>query len=91
MKRWRRLIFSYIAVLLALNIMAAPAVAADEDAGRTANTAGSITVDGDDSDWADIEGTQMNTNTNGYTLTGWKTAMDEEGSVYMCITGSGNQ
>ena len=82
------------AVLLALNIMAAPAyqaAAVDESIGRTANTAGSITLDGDDGDWAGIDGVQLNHNVQGYTLTGWKAAMDEEGSVYMCITGNGNQ
>ena len=52
--------------------------------------AGSITVDGDDRDWVNIEGVSLNV-TSDYTINSWKTAMDKSGNVYLCITGTANQ
>lgn len=82
MKQIIRILSAAAAVFTALAVTAAAA-------GSTVS--GSITVDGDDRDWDAIEGVTLNTNSSGNTITGWKTAMDADGNVYMCITGSGNQ
>ena len=73
----------FTAGLLALGLLTMPHAWA-------AQAAGKITVDGDDRDWAAVEGVALNAG-NGYTLTGWKAAKDQDGTVYLCITGTANQ
>lgn len=58
---------------------------------RTADTAGKITVDGKDDDWANIHGVELNSNDGSFALKEWKAATDEDGNVYICITGECNQ
>lgn len=91
MKHKCKLFSSFTAVLLAMNLLAGTALAVNSAAGRTADAVGSITVDGNDIEWTGIEGVALNSNNQGNTLTGLKAAMDKEGNVYICITGSGNQ